>query len=81
MYSEFYKQYIKSEQWRDKKQKRIEIDKGCVMCGRSLEQIKSVQVHHIHYRNLGRENVLEDLCTLCGSCHKKLHNFYKRKRA
>ncbi|MFR0799950.1 MAG: HNH endonuclease [Suilimivivens sp.] len=50
------------------------------MCGRPLSQIRSIQVHHITYRNLGHENVLTDLCTLCGSCHKKIHNFYNRRR-
>lgn len=50
------------------------------MCGGPLDKIKSVQVHHITYKNLGNENVLTDLCTLCGSCHKKIHNYYNRKR-
>lgn len=81
MHTEFYKKYMKSDKWQSKKQERIAIDKGCVMCGRTLEQIKSIQVHHITYKNLGNENVLEDICTLCGSCHKKIHNFYRRKRA
>lgn len=81
MQTEFYKQYMKSDKWETKKQERIAIDKGCCMCGRTLEQIKSIQVHHVTYKNLGNENVLTDICTLCGSCHKKIHNFYNRKRA
>lgn len=44
-------------------------------------KIKSVQVHHITYKNLGNENVLTDICTLCGSCYKKTHNYYNCKRA
>ncbi len=81
MQTEQYKKYMNSNEWAAKKQERIAIDKGCVMCGRPLEKIKSVQVHHITYKNLGNENVLEDICTLCGSCHKKIHNFYNRKRS
>ena len=77
-----YDRYMRSDAWSKKRAERLELDNNsCVMCGRTLEQIKSIQVHHITYKNLGNENVLEDICTLCGSCHKKIHNFYKRKRA
>lgn len=79
--SKEYKQYMKSDEWEQKRQERIAIDKGCVMCGRPIEKIKSVQVHHVTYKNLGNEDVLTDICTLCGSCHRKIHNFYNRKRA
>nr|DAM59369.1 MAG TPA: HNH endonuclease [Bacteriophage sp.] len=72
---------MRSNEWKVKKRERIAIDQGCVMCGRPLDKIRSIQVHHITYQRLGNENVLTDLCTLCGSCHKKLHNFYNRKRA
>lgn len=81
MQTEFYKNYMQSEQWQQKKAERIDIDKGCVMCLRPLDKIRSVQVHHISYRNLGHEDVLADLVTLCGSCHKKIHNYYNRIRA
>lgn len=81
MQTEEYKKYMRSPEWEAKKQERIAIDKGCCMCGRPLEQIRSINVHHITYARLGNENVLTDLCTLCGSCHKKIHNLYNRKRA
>ena len=51
----------------------------CVMCGRSASECV-LQVHHVTYRNLGHEDVMRDLCTVCGSCHKKLHNYYDRER-
>ncbi|MBQ6531367.1 MAG: HNH endonuclease [Solobacterium sp.] len=53
----------------------------CVMCGRHISHCRTMQVHHITYARLGNENVLTDLCTLCGSCHKKIHNYYNRKRS
>ena len=81
MQTQEYKDYMHSNEWKAKKRERIAIDQGCVMCGRPLDKIKSIQVHNITYQRLGNENVLTDLCTLCGSCHKKLHNFYNRKRA
>lgn len=81
MQSEEYKKYMRSDRWKAKKQERIDIDKACVMCGRPLDKIRSIQVHHVTYERLGHENVMTDLCTLCGSCHKKIHNYYNRKRA
>lgn len=81
MQTEFYRKYMRSDAWEKKKQERIAIDKGCCMCGRPLDKIRSVQVHHISYKNLGNEDVLTDIATLCGSCHRKLHNFYNRIRA
>ena len=81
MQTQEYKDYMRSNEWKVKKRERIAIDQGCVMCGRPLDKIRSIQVHHITYQRLGNENVLTDLFTLCGSCHKKLHNFYNRKRA
>ena len=71
---------MRSEQWKAKKQERIAIDKECCMCGRPLDKIKSVQVHHITYKNLGNENVLTDICTLCGSCYKKTHTIAKEHK-
>jgi 5-methylcytosine-specific restriction endonuclease McrA len=80
MQTDFYKKYMQSEEWNAKKQQRIEIDKQCVMCGRPLDRIRAVQVHHITYANLGHENIYTDICTLCGTCHKRLHNYYNRIR-
>lgn len=81
MQSEEYKAYIRSAQWEQKKRERMKIDNYCcVMCGRSRDHCRTLQVHHITYTRLGHENVLTDLCTVCGSCHKKLHNYYDRKR-
>lgn len=81
MQSEFYQAYIKSDAWRAKAQERMRVDHfRCVMCGRSADHCRTLQVHHVTYRNLGHEDVMRDLCTVCGSCHKKLHNYYDRER-
>lgn len=81
MQTQKYEEYMHSPEWEVKRKERIAIDGGCCMCGRPLNRIRSVQVHHITYKNLGNENVLTDICTLCGSCHKKIHNFYNRRRS
>lgn len=80
MQTQQYQDYMRSDEWEDKKQERIAMDGGCVMCGRPISRIRSVQVHHITYARLGNENVLTDLCTLCGSCHKKIHAYRKLKQ-
>lgn len=80
MQTQQYKDYMRSDEWEAKKQERIAIDGSCVMCGKPISRIRSVQVHHVTYARLGK-NVLTDLCTLCGSCHKKIHAYYNRKRA
>lgn len=61
--------YLQSERWKKIKQKIHERDKICVSCGASSD----LQVHHVHYLNLGFEN-LEDLILLCDICHAELHN-------
>lgn len=82
MWTEFYKMYIHSESWEIKKRERSKIDGGkCVMCGRTEKHTRhGLQCHHVTYDRLGDENVLTDLVTLCGSCHKKIHNYYNRKK-
>lgn len=80
-HSKQYDDYMRSDAWEAKRQQRIEIDGyKCVMCGRPTQTMKKINVHHISYRNLGNENVLTDLCTLCPTCHKHIHNYYNRRR-
>lgn len=80
--SEEYKRYINSPEWASMKRRRMEIDGfRCVCCGRSEDHTRrGLQVHHISYARLGHEDPLNDLVTVCGSCHKKIHNYYKRER-
>ena len=78
-----YNQYITSAAWEAKKEERKKVDGyRCVCCGRSEEHTRrGLQVHRITYERLGHENVYTDLCTVCGSCHKKIHAYYNRKRS
>ena len=79
MQSEFYKKYIKSPEWKAKESQRMEIDNfKCVMCGRDIFHTRSMQVHHVSYFHLGFENVYTDLATMCGRCHKYIHNYLNR---
>ena len=64
-----YSEYLKSKEWAE-----IRIDlfnkrgKKCEWC----DCKKSLQVHHLHYRNIFREEP-EDLVILCKVCHEKEH--------
>ena len=82
MRSDFYNRYIRSDAWKQKERERMAVDDNkCVMCGRPSEKTRhGLQVHHITYRNLGHEDVMTDLVTLCAPCHKKMHYYLNRKR-
>ena len=81
--SEFYNRYIRSEEWKQTEQERMRVDNyRCVMCGRPAYKTKhGLQVHHITYMNLGHEDILNDLVTLCAPCHIKMHNYLNRIRS
>ena len=80
-HSEFYDKYIRSPEWRQKEQERMAFDGyRCVMCHKPAKACKRqpLQCHHVTYERLGHENVYWDLVTLCGTCHKRLHNYLAR---
>ena len=80
-HSEFYEKYMQSPEWAAKKEERLQIDGGCcVMCGRSVEHVRTMNCHHITYARLGNEDPYTDLVTVCGSCHKKLHGYLSRRK-
>lgn len=65
-----YNDYLQSERWRQTREKRLQIDgRVCVVCGSG----KDLNVHHISYRNIGNEDIENDLITLCHPCHAMLH--------
>ena len=75
-----YDNYIGSPAWNSKRMQRLQIDGGrCVMCGCVVGNGVAWETHHIHYKNLGHEDVMTDICTLCVDCHKKIHNYYDRR--
>ena len=64
-----YRAYIEtSDLWREKREARLDIDKHkCVVCGRPFD----LQVHHLTYERIYNECPLDDLVTLCRSCHQR----------
>lgn len=64
-----YGEYLSTKFWKDlAKQVRERDDFTCAICKR-----RGWEVHHKWYPPRGTEK-LDDLITLCDSCHRKLHN-------
>lgn len=65
-----YYEYLKTTRW---KRKRTEVFKyhgrKCKYC----TETKGLQVHHLHYKSLGNEDVKRDLIPLCSGCHMSEH--------
>lgn len=60
------KEYLNTKEWQYKRIERLKLDNfRCCRCGSPHD----IQVHHTNYKNLGYEDVQNDLITLCDSCH------------
>lgn len=64
-----YQAWLQTDEWQRIRQEAIErADHCCADCGAT----RRLQVHHLHYRNVGAEQP-EDLVVLCESCHSWRH--------
>ena len=62
--------YLTSENWRMLRRKVLQRDNyQCVTC----HSTANLNIHHITYIDLGDES-LDQLTTLCATCHTDLHN-------
>ena len=64
-----YAQYIKSPQWRIRREQMLRLQPLCQRCGSD----RRLHVHHTNYDNLGNET-RSDLIVLCKDCHFGLHD-------
>ena len=73
-----YKEYIRSDEWKALRQKKLEACQHKCECEGGCYR-EATQVHHLHYNTLGNES-LQDLQALCAKCHmsksSKVRNFY-----
>ena len=68
-----YHAYISSPAWKQKRKQALSHHGSkCQVCGAT----EKLQVHHKHYRRLGRER-MADLSILCGGCHENEHESEK----
>lgn len=71
-----YTTYMRSDAWRETRQKRLVKDKHkCRTCGKG----ESLQVHHVTYERFTRERQA-DLITLCKECHDAITDVIRRNR-
>lgn len=72
-----YGEYLNSEHWRETRQQRLERDgHKCAICGST----KDLNVHHLTYIRIGKENIDTDLITVCHACHAMLHRVADRSK-
>ena len=79
--NERYKEYLKSDKWKEITRKRYLIDNGvCQCCGTRGTANNPLETHHLSYSHLYHEEgrIYEDLVTLCRVCHKGLHRIMER---
>ena len=68
-----YNKYLCSEEWQSIRSRRMQIDNcRCTKCGQPDDYV-TLQVHHLTYKNVGDENIVDDLVTLCIDCHQEQH--------
>lgn len=68
-----YKKYLQSSRWKAiRKQKLIEANNCCELCGRSGDEYRLNVHHNIYPDELGTE-LLNDLTVVCYLCHRDLH--------
>ncbi len=66
---EEYREYLRSEDWRERRKELME-EAGWV-CGECGDDAK--ELHHLTYDNLGEEELDIDVVALCIDCHKEIH--------
>jgi len=71
-----YAKYLRTDHWKSFRAKVLD-QRGmkCSECGIA----KKIQVHHLHYRNLGHE-LMSDVEVLCKTCHQKRHGVKRFRR-
>lgn len=71
LYNGGYKRYLASPEWKAIASKVRTRDKVCVKCSSAY----GLQVHHLTYKNVYfEENHLDDLVTLCSTCHRNVNH-------
>ncbi len=77
-YSIQYLTYLKSKKWQQIRQLKLKLAKYRCASNKRRNRQGHLQVHHLHYRNLGNER-LGDLMVLCKFHHDKADR--KRQRS
>jgi len=72
-----YQAYLDSEDWKQLKKelKKLKKYQKCRACGKP----NYLQLHHKTYRWVGTTKEQLGIVTLCGKCHKRTHEYAKKK--
>jgi 5-methylcytosine-specific restriction endonuclease McrA len=68
-----YKQFLRSQFWRDLSAQKRRIVRRCQLCGTKHR----LQAHHKFYRENWYDTKLSDLMVMCRVCHKREHRKLK----
>lgn len=80
-----YPQYLKSRWWKHLNEKYIYSNPKaeCWICTQKVrlywngrDESSNLLLHHVSYKNLGRERYLVDLFILCHNCHEQVHFWF-----
>ena len=71
MFTDDYKEYLKSDEWQQKRiDKARQMNYTCEICGKVV--VFGFHIHHKTYKHIFNEP-LSDLQFLCEECHEKKH--------
>lgn len=73
---DWYSSYLRSPEWREKRQKVLARDRICQAC---LERV-ATQAHHLTYQHAGNEPLF-DLVGVCHECHETITAMDREARA
>jgi len=74
--NEEYKQYLKSDHWRNlKKAAFLHYGQICNFC----KSTTKLDMHHLRYQKPLESAKIDDLIPLCRKCHKKAHKFMRKE--
>jgi 5-methylcytosine-specific restriction endonuclease McrA len=73
---QIYEDYIASKEWQKLRKEVLKRDKCCRTCG-SEERLEA---HHWKYPKYFKDDVIENLITLCFDCHEAITNVIRKKR-
>lgn len=68
-----YNKYLESNEWRSLRLKVLKRDNGKCVLGLNGCTRRAVQVHHLTYRRVTRED-MNDLVSVCLNCHERHHS-------
>lgn len=67
-----YDDYLHTNVWKELRNERLRTDfYRCSRCGSAI----NVEVHHIKYPDVWGTEDMDDLVTLCASCHAETHKY------